>query len=81
MNLPKMLFKSLAPNDYFGLRILKNGYNILRENNQNNTPDSITADKIDGGKELDDVKDPNDLVGTFFSITYTMKPKKLVMWY
>jgi hypothetical protein len=27
----------LAPNDYFGLRILKNGYNILRENNQNNT--------------------------------------------
>lgn len=41
-----------------------------RENNQNNTPDSITADKIDGGKELDDVKDPNDLVGTFFSITY-----------
>lgn len=26
MNLPKMIFESLEPNDRFGLKILKNGY-------------------------------------------------------
>ena len=35
MNLPKMIFSELEPNDFFGLKILKNGYN----------PDYLSNDK------------------------------------
>ena len=41
-----------------------------REDNQSNTPDAIECVKVDAGKELDEVKAPSELVGSFFSILY-----------
>jgi len=32
MNLPKMIFNSLEPQDHYGLKILKNGYNDTQMN-------------------------------------------------
>ena len=33
MNLAQMLFKNLQDEDYYGLKILKNGFNASNENN------------------------------------------------
>jgi len=30
MNLPKMIFNSLEPQDHYGLKILRNGYNDIK---------------------------------------------------
>ena len=42
MNLPKLIFQSLAPNDYFGLKVFKNSYDTYRSNNfvKNNSLDA-----------------------------------------
>jgi len=32
MNLPKLIFQSLSPNDFFGLRVFKNAYDAYRSN-------------------------------------------------
>ncbi len=42
MNLPKLIFQSLAPNDYFGLKVFKNAYDTYRLNNfvKNNSLDA-----------------------------------------
>lgn len=43
MNLPKMIFLSLAPNDFFGLRVFKNAYETYRSKTfvKNNSLDAF----------------------------------------
>jgi hypothetical protein len=47
MNLPKLIFQSLAPNDFFGLKVFKNAYDTYRSNNfiKNNSLNSLKRTK------------------------------------
>ena len=55
MNLPKMIYHSLAPTDHFGLKIIKNGYFDVRQD--------MTRDKqrAFGATEASEIADPHYL--------------------